>query len=182
MKTFVEQVDQLAPVDLARVEKLLPEELRRDVADSGNFAWLPLQHNLVLTRAVAESLGPKRTHEFFVELMLSTYRTPLLKSLVDAVLRLQGNDLGTMLQWVSKGFELMFKDVGHWRVVEREASTASLEVLGLPAIAFSDRIWLESVCSSVSSLFSLAEVTGLASLRDLDPERAGCVIRLRWEG
>jgi len=181
MKTFVEHIGLLPAADRDRIEKLVPEAMWKDVAETGNFAWLPLEHNLVITRAIAESLGPKRTHEFFVELMLSTYRTPLLKSLVDAVLRRRGNDLAMMLQWVSKGFEVIFKDVGRWRVVEREESSACLEVNGLPASVTSDRVWLDTVCSSLSSLFSLAGVTGLAQIRELDLERGKAVIRLRWE-
>jgi hypothetical protein len=181
MKTFVEHIDLLAAVDRTRIDGIVPDAMWKDVSDAGNFAWLPLDHNLVITRALADALGPKRTHEFFVELMLSTYRTPLLKSLVDAVLRLRGNNLTTMLQWVSKGFELMFKDAGHWRVIEREETSACLEVNGLPAAVTADRVWLDSVCSSMSSLFSLAQVTGLAAIRDLDQPHGRAVIRLRWE-
>jgi hypothetical protein len=181
MKTFVEHIDLLSAADRERLGSNVPDAIWTDVEEAGNFAWLPIEHNLVITRALAEALGPRRTHDFFVELMLSTYRTPLLKSLVDAVLRLRGNDLGVMLQWVSKGFDLMFKNVGTWRVIEREPTSACLEVSGLPAVVVNDRVWLDTVCSSMSSLFSLARVTGLAAIRDVDPSRGKAVIRLRWE-
>ena len=180
MKTFVEQIALLAAADRARIEQAVPEAVWAEIADVGQFAWLPLEHNLAVTRAIAETLGPRRTHEFFVELMLTTYRTPLLQSLVDAVLRLRGNDVGMMLQWVAKGFDLMFKDVGRFRVVERTDATASLEVTGLPEAAATDRLWLETVCSSLSSLFTLAKVPGLAALREVDAATGRVVFRLRW--
>jgi hypothetical protein len=181
MKTFVEYVERLPPADRERIQELVPATLWTDVADSGTFAWLPFDLNLSLTRAVAQALGTRRTHDFFVNLMLATFETPLLKSLVDAVLRLKGYDPTMMLPWVSKGFELMFKEAGTWRVVEDEQGAGTLEVRGLPSVALSDRIWLDSVASSLSALFTVAKVQGVTTIRGPDGERGSVAFRMRWE-
>ncbi len=181
MKTFVEHVERLPESDRTRIAQAVPDAFFQGISEAGAVAWLPFEHNLALTRAVADALGPRRTQEFFHALMLASFETPLLRGLVDAVLRLKGNDLGVILQWVSKGFELMFKHAGAWRVVERESGSASLEVVGLPVEAARDRIWLDSVSSSLSSLFSIAEVRGVTTVRDVDIERGKAVFRLRWE-
>lgn len=181
MKTFVDHVERLPAADRTRISELVPETLFQEIADSGMFGWLPFEQNLILTRAVAEALGPRRTHDFFVALMRATFETPLLKSLVDAVLRLQGRDPTVILQWVSKGFDLMFKDAGTWRVVECEEGSASMEVRGLPPTALHDRVWLESVSSSLTALFSLSDVRGVTTIRSVEPQAGRVVFRLRWE-
>jgi hypothetical protein len=181
MKTMVEHVERLPSPDRARIGELVPETLWQDVADTGNFAWLAFDLNLGLTRAIAQALGAHRTHDFFVELMLATFKSPLLKSLVDAVLRLKGNDPTVMLPWVSKGFDLMFKDAGTWHVLEGEPGVGYLEVRGLPMAVHSDRIWLDSVASSLSALFTVASVRGVTTIRDVDAERGRATFRLRWE-
>lgn len=38
-----------------------------------------------MTRAVAAVLGPRRTHDFFCELGLQAYETPLMRGLVRSV-------------------------------------------------------------------------------------------------
>jgi len=181
MKGLVEQVKRLPASDRARIEGVIPEAVFREIEETSTFAWLPFEVNLRVTRAVAESLGPRRAHEFFLDLMKASFEGPLLKSLVDAVLRLRGNDPTVMLQWVSKGFELMFKDAGTWSVVDRGEGAASLEVTGLPQEARSDRIWLESVSSSLTALFGLADVRGVTTIREIDEARSAVVFRLRWE-
>lgn len=181
MKTFVEHVERLPEADRRRIAQAVPDAFFQEIAAAGTFAWLPFEHNLVLTRAVANALGPRRTHEFFLALMLASLQTPLLRGLVEAVLRLKGNDLAVILQWVSKGFELMFKDAGAWHVGERESGAASLEVVGLPAGAVRDRVWLDSVASSLSSLFDVADVRGVTTVRDVDLDHGKAAFRLRWE-
>ncbi len=180
MKTFAEHVERLPELDRRHVSAEVPTAFFREIAESGTFAWLPFEYNLVLTRAVAAALGTRRTHEFFVSLMRASFETPLLKGLVEAVLRLKGNDPSVMLQWVSRGFELMFKDAGAWSVVERKVGAASMEVSGLPAAAVRDRVWLESVASALSALYLLAHVRGVTVIRDVDVERGRAEFRLRW--
>jgi hypothetical protein len=181
MKTFVAHLEQLPEMDRKRIAAAVPDSFFHEIDESGMFAWLPFDRNLVLTRAVAGELGPRRTHDFFLSLMLASFQTPLLRGLVEAVLRLKGNDPTVMLQWVSKGFELMFKDAGTWRVVDRESRAAALEVLGLPADAVRDRVWLDSVASSLGALFTFADARGVVVVRDVEPERGRVVFRMRWE-
>lgn len=180
MRTFAGAVDRLPEQEKRRVKDAVAEAVWNDIGTAGAFAWLPVETNVILTRAVTEQLGPKRAHEFFYTLMLSTFKTPLLRTLVDAVVRTLGADPGSGLVWVSKGFDIMYKNSGSWHVTERTEGAATLEVRGLPAFCVNDRIWLQSVASSLCALFTVARLEGVTTIRDVDAAAERVAFRLRW--
>lgn len=179
MKTFLEAVDRLPPAD-AQAIRDLERKWVSDVEKAGIISWLPLEANLALTRAVAHVLGPKRTHGFFEQLSFDSFQSPLLKGLVRSVVAMVGHDPGRYMEWMQKGFSLMFRDAGTWRVVEREPTLATLEVRGLPDACFEDDIWLDSVASSMNALFRLAKCDGSVNVRVRDRRRGHAVMRAVW--
>jgi hypothetical protein len=181
MQTFVAHLDRLPEADRSAIRALVADETWRDIEQAGTFSWLPIDINLVCTRAVAQCLGPKRTDEFFRTLLLATFKTPLLQKLVDAVVRMLGSDPSVSLAWVSKGFQIMYKDSGSWRVTEQEPGNALLAVEGLPHQAITDRVWHESVASALGALFVIARVTGVTTIWKVDAPSGTVVFRLRWE-
>jgi hypothetical protein len=181
MKTFVGHIGALPSVDAAAIRGAVAASVWSDIERSNLATWLPFEMNIQATRAVSARLGPRRTHEFFRSLTASNFETPLLSGLVKAVLRMLGSDPGTMLPWVPKGFAVMFRDCGEWVARADEDWAASLFVSSLPKVTVEDRIWLESVASSLSALFTLAGVSGSANVRDIDALRGTAVFRLRWD-
>ena len=181
MQTFAAHVDHLPAADRDGIRALVHEDTWREIEQAGTFSWLAFDTNLICTRAVAQHLGPKRTDEFFRTLLLATFKTPLLQKLVDAVVRLIGSDPSVSLAWVSKGFEIMYKDSGSWHVKEQQPGNALLVVEGLPPRAASDRVWHESVASALGALFVIARVTGVTTIWEVDVPSGMVVFRLRWE-
>ena len=57
---------------------------------------------------------------------------------------------------------------------------ATVVVAGLPLEFARDRIWLQSVSSSLYAGFVLARTDGAITLRDIDPAAGRAVFRLRW--
>ena len=175
MKTYAAEIDAL------------PEPLRTmtevwlAIASCPAFGWLPFDYDVELTRAVSVALGPRRSHEFHRQTLLRAFKSPLLKGLVDSVVRVFGLDVGTFLNWVSKGFDLMFQGAGRWKVVERSSVAATLRVTGLPRTAVEDVTWLESLGSALTALFVLAGVDGASTVRDVDIEKGAASFRLRWQ-
>jgi hypothetical protein len=179
MKTFLEAVDRLPPADADAIRQRQAEWVNA-VEKAGIISWLPLEANLALTRAVAHVLGPKRTHEFFERLGFESFQTPLLRGLVRSVVAMVGHDPGRYMEWMQKGFGLIFRDSGTWRVIEREPTMATLEVRGLPDACFEDDIWLDSVASSLNALFRLAKCDGSVNVRVRDRKRGHAVMRAVW--
>jgi hypothetical protein len=180
MQTFAREIERLPPRDRDAIRKTVPEETWASIESAGLLGWLPLSVNLSITRAVSSALGRERAHVFFRQLLLGAAHTPLLRGLVQSVLRVAVRDPGLYLPWISKGFELMFRDSGRWTVLERDLGSASIEVKGLPAACFADRLWVESVASSLCALLDLAQLTGDVALSEVDERTGRVVFRGTW--
>jgi hypothetical protein len=181
MQTFLAHVDRLRPLQRDEIYALVGNDAIGSIRSAGPLGWLPVQINLKLTRAVAETLGSRDAHEFFCGLMLKTFDSVLLRGLVQAVLRIAGRDLNAYLGWVSKSFGMMFRQCGDWTVRDQDTGAATIQVVGLPVELVEDRIWLTSVASSLSALFRLAELEGAAILREVVPPEGRASYRLRWQ-
>lgn len=181
MQTFAEHVDRLPASDRDAIRATVPEGTWDTIDSAGLLGWLPLTTNLECTRAVANRLGTERTHRFFRTLLLDTSNTPLLRGLVQSVLRVAVRDPGLYLPWISKGFEVMFRDSGRWNFTERGPGGAVLEVRGLPPECFTDALWPESVASALCALLDLTELEGDVVVRSIEPEAALLTFRGRWK-
>lgn len=181
MQTFFDMVERLPAEDARAIRSTIGETVWSDVRAAGGLSWLPIQTNLLATHAVATNLDSRRTHEFFRGFMLSSFETPLLSSFINAVTRVAGPNPARYLEWVSKGFNILFKNCGTWRVVERDdAGTATIEVVGLPLAYATDRTWLMTVSSALHALFTVAKCEGAVTIRDSDEDTGRVAFRLRW--
>lgn len=178
MKTFVAHIGRLPGEDRQRIRAHIPDNIWREIETSSALAWLPFETNFVCTHAVASSIGPDRTHDFFKTLIISTSRTPILQSLVISVVSKFERDRTGALYWIAKGFELLFKDSGAWRVLHKTASGGELQVQGLPFLVANDEIWIQSVSSALSALFVIAGVKGKSEVIQIDPATGRVVFRL----
>jgi hypothetical protein len=182
MQTFADHVDRLPAADRDAIRAAVPEGTWDAIDSAGLLGWLPFTTNLECTRAVANRLGTERAHQFFRSLLLDTSNTPLLRGLVQSVLRVAVRDPGLYLPWIAKGFELMFRDSGRWNFTERGPGTAVLEVRSLPPECFLDSIWPESVASSLCALLDLTQLEGKVVVRSIEPEAGVLTFRGRWKG
>lgn len=181
MQTFASHVDALPRADRDVIRASVLAETWQAIESASLLGWLPMTTNLECTRAVAQRLGPEGTHRFFRTLLLDTFNTPLLRGLVQSVLRVAVQDPGLYLPWISKGFELMFRDVGRWTVAERGPGSAILEVRGLPAECQDDPVWLTSVASALCALLDLTELDGNITVRSADNDAGAVTFRARWK-
>src|ERR1041384_5238137 len=104
MQTFAKHIERLPDEDRAAIRAAVPEDTWVAIDSAGLLAWLPLEMNLAVTRAVSVRLGPDRAQQFFRELVLAAIDTPLLRGFVQAVLRVAVPDAGQYLPWLARGF------------------------------------------------------------------------------
>jgi hypothetical protein len=180
MQTFVAHIARLPPADRSAVLAVVPAEIWTAIEKAGLLGWLPFEMNRVCTRAVGERLGPERTNDFFRQLLLGTADGPLLRGLVQSVLRVTVRDPGLYLPWLPKGWAVMFRDAGHMSVGERDAGSALVSIDGLPAECVSDEIWIQSVASSLAALGELAGVESSVRVKSVDAASRSVNFALRW--
>jgi len=112
--------------------------------------------------------------------LLGSMEGSLLRGLVNGVLRVAVPDPGLYLPWVTKGFELLFRNVAVMRVVDRSPGSALTEMRELPRECTSDDVWLTSAASSFSALLELVNLEGSVVLEDMDANAGVARLRSRW--
>ena len=128
------------------------------------------------TRAVADVLGPRRTHDFFVALQYASFDTQLF-SWVRKLTPTMHERPDRALGWIAKGYGLMFRHAGTWEIVEVGDGAATLEMVDVPDLMTKDVAWLASVGSSLHAIFRVAGVDGAVTLA---AERARPRYKFRW--
>jgi hypothetical protein len=180
MHTFLEHVRRLPGEDQSAILEGIPEGVHDAVRQAGILGWVPFDMNLACTRVVAKRLGEERTHLFFRRLLLDTSETPLLRGLVQSVLRVAVRDPGLYLPWISRGFELMFRDCGRFVVLDRESGVARMEARGLPPGSLVDDVWPKSVASACCALLDIVHLEGECVLETVDVEAGTATFRSTW--
>jgi hypothetical protein len=181
MKSLLEAIGKLAPEESERVRALLPEPLAREVADATSVDWLPLEANLVVTRAVHDGVGPARFYRFFRDQLVEAFSGPLLRVVVEAALRVFRVDATSFSSWVGRGWGLVFRDCGAWTVERAGPGAARLRIEALPAACVEDEVWLRSVGHSLDAFWVLARTQGEVAYAGRDVARRVATYELRWK-
>jgi hypothetical protein len=180
MAQFLAHVDKLPSADRDAVLAAIGAERAAKLRGSASFfTWLPVEDNLVATRAVASALGARRTHEFFASLQEASLALPVFSWVVSVAALARGNPV-RVLRWVAKGYGLMFRDAGQWEVVDAQATSATLRLVGTPAEMLRDGTWLASVSSSLHAIFAVASVEGAVTPAGIDVAEGAASFRFRW--
>ena len=181
MQTFLEHVRALDPATSAAVLADIGAEGVATIDESRSFlAWVPVEVNLEATRAVAKRLGPRQTHDFFVRLQSATLETPLFDWVQRNAETLLGPDPTRRLKWIAKGYSIMFHAAGTWEVKQVGRNVATLEMVGVPAPMLRDRVWLDSVASSLHAVFPGGPTDTAVNLVGVSPTTGRALYRVRW--
>lgn len=166
----------------ARPLALLPAGALEAISRATGLDWLPLSLNLQVTQAIYDGLGGAEADRFFRAHMLASFEGPILQALVATAVRMFGLDPASFARWVPRAWNMIFREVGEWKVPEPAAgATAVVLTLGrLPAECADHHVWLRSVSRSMAALLDLAKVSGAVELLPR-PKGAGEVqYSLRW--
>ncbi len=180
MKNLLASIERLPAEDRDRVLMIVPEPIRTAVADATGVDWLPLEANLVVTRAVHGALGDARFERFFRDQLAEAFSGPLLRVIVDAALRVFRVDATSFTSWVGRGWGLIFRDCGEWTVEGAGPGMARLRIEALPAPCVHDEVWLRSVSHSLDAFWVLARTEGACTCVGRDVARGVATYELRW--
>jgi hypothetical protein len=166
----------------ARPLALLPAETLSIVGKASGIDWLPVGLNLQVTQATYDGLGSAEADRFFRAQTVASFEGPILQTMVATAVRMFGLDPISFARWVPRAWHMIFRETGAWRVPDAppDASSLVLTLTGLPAECADHQIWHRSVSRSISALFDLARVPGMA---DVLPRAKGdreVRFSLRW--
>lgn len=181
MKNLLGAIERLEAEESARVRAGIPDALVASVADATSVDWLPLETNLVVTRALHAGLGDARFYRFFRDQLVEAFSGPLLRVIVDAALRVFRVDATSFTSWVGRGWGLVFRDCGAWTVERAGPGMARLRIEGLPGACVADEVWLRSVAHSLDAFWVIARTQGEFAYSGRDVARASATYELRWK-
>lgn len=181
MKGLLGAIERLEPREAECVRALIPEPLMRSVADATGVDWLPLETNLVVTRALHGGLDGARFHEFMRDQLLASFSGPLLRVVVEAALRVFRVDATSFAGWVGRGWSLVFRSCGAWTVEGAGPGVARLRFDSLPTACLEDEVWLRSIAHSLDAFWVLARTKGQSVYKGRDVARGLARYELRWQ-
>jgi hypothetical protein len=180
MKGLLASIERLPAEESSRVRALVPGALTAAVADATSIDWLPLDMNLAVTRAIHGGLGDARFYGFFRDQLVEAFSGPLLSVVLDAALRVFRADAASFAAWVGRGWPLIFRECGAWKVECAGEGMARLRIEALPAACAEDEIWLRSVAHSIDAFWVLARTDGSCTYSGRDLAGAAATYELSW--
>ncbi len=182
MKSFLELIDRQDAETRQRLRAAMLAAALTAIETSTTVGWLPAQVNLEVTEAVARTLGAQAADRFFRDLLLAGFEGPVLGALVKSVIALSGHNPTVGFNWVPKGFNVIFRDCGHWSTPESGAARSVVEGAGVPAFLAQSRLWLESVASSLAAVFDVMRVPrGTVVVDRAEPQQGLVRYLARWQ-
>lgn len=175
----------LAAADRSRVRDgvraALPQGLAEAIEAANGFDWLPAANDVALVRAIHGALGDVEHDAFSRRVIREAFEGPLLGALVASGLRLFSGALVPAAHWIPRGWALVFRDCGEWKVELMAPGAVDLDLRELPPVCVQDSVWPRSVASSLSALLDLARVAGTVRLTALDAAAGAASYQIRWE-
>jgi hypothetical protein len=140
-----------------------------------------MEVNLSVTDATSLELGAQGAREFFRAMVSAEYQTDTFRSFLASIARLLGLTPKNYVKMAPRGWELVFKNCGVFRALDREQQQAWLEYTDIPAACLQNDLWIESVRSSFYSAFDLTGVPGEVRWEELDFKRRRAVFQFVWQ-
>jgi hypothetical protein len=180
MKSRLEAIRALPAGDAERVLAGIPPELQQRVAGASSIEWLDMQIDLDVTRAIYLGLGQARFERFFRDAQAEAFSGPLLRVVLEAVLRVFRWDVAAFAGWVGKGWGLVFRNCGRWRTERVAPAEILLRLEALPPECARDDVWLRSVSCSLGAFFVMAGASGEVTLETIDAAAGTASYRATW--
>ncbi len=176
--------------NLAAVERLGPEasgEIRDGVEprvleaieQANKSAWLPLEHDVELSRNVQRVIGPQRRVDWARASMLLALRTSLLEPLWKAAFRVFGVSPGALFRAVPPGWKAVYRNVGGAEH-QSKPSAAVLVFSGVPDVLLDNEDYLRGMCGTFSALLDIAEASGTVEILNIDSRARLVEYEARW--
>lgn len=169
--------------ELGRLDALEAEDpaLLREVAAASRLAWLPVALNVRTVEALAARLGDEPGIALLADCVYRQFETPLWKGFIGGALRLLGSEPGSLGRFLPDAFGLVFRHCGRFSVELDGARQLTLRVEELPAALAAHRLWLRSLATGMTPLFTLCGCDGNSRLVVVDEAARRASYRLRWK-
>lgn len=158
----------LDPMSLTRIET------------ASRLAWLPIDLDVELTRAVFSVAGMGRAQEIFRHGMIASLDAPLLRPIRVAAGALFAGSIRDVLGWTPRVWSTIYRDCGAVALVERGPGSVDLNISGLPRSILAYPNYLLGTAATVEAVFDAFGVQGRIDLIGPNLNESSAILRARW--
>ena len=190
LRALLSACDEFGP-PAAEIRERLGDVHQTRIECAGPLAWLPIETDLALQRALDAVLGVERTREFLLANLREFLAASLVQNLVTTAVGLFGLDPGSFARLLPPAWGLLYRETGRWSVVRRELSPLGLDrdwreielrLSELPSACVGEHAWLTAVATVHHALLILCGREGAVELSERRLEApAQVVFRLAWK-
>lgn len=131
-KTVIGGIKRRSEAEQALLFEHLGVALRSEVREYGMLEWMPAERFAQLVSAIVDALGVEGAKSFWRANLLLSLERRLLSPLRLGAIAIHGNSPRSLLKMTPQAWELVCKDCGRCRVVDRASGGVSLEFEGVP--------------------------------------------------
>lgn len=162
----------------ARIRGRIAESTLLAVSDSSSVAWLPVEHDIEISRAVLEVVGVAGLRSWSLDAMARSAAGPLIRPLVDGASKLFGVTPHALYRILPRGYGLIYRDCGE-NVYEQTGETSGVVTqTGVPALLF-EHSYLEGTAGAFQAFPHIFRWDGTAELT-LFPSKQMAVFEVAW--
>lgn len=191
LRALLSACDEFGP-PAAEIRERLGDVHQTRIECAGPLAWLPIETDLALQRALDAVLGVERTREFLLANLREFMAASLMQNLVATAVGLFGLDPGSFARLLPPAWGLLYRETGRWSVVRRDVSPLATErsdwrevelrLSDLPSACAGEHAWLTAVATVHHALLILCGREGEVELCEHDLETPSEVVfRLAWK-
>ncbi|HWB78697.1 MAG TPA: hypothetical protein VG755_27215 [Nannocystaceae bacterium] len=171
-------LDRLAKGATIRAE--LPVESIRAIEDGFRFAWLPIEHHMVLIEAVRKHLGDRAAYDFWRRVTLENFGGKAFQIPLSAIRRLFGLSPAAMCAQSARYWPQYARELGTMKLGAKGPGYATLELEGFPKDLLASGTWVIGMAGGLAAYFDVCKVDGVCEPLVLDADRGRVDFKLRW--
>ena len=165
---------------ITRFRERVPAPMREEIDSSSRVGWLPMDFHVELANATHDVFGVMRAHAFYRRAASEWLNGPLLGPVVRTGLRMLDVTPGTIVRWVSRGWDVSFKDCGTLVGESRSPTHGRLTYTGLPAVCTTSNPWMESAQGSAYGVLDVIGYDGVVRLDTSGRREGRMFVDMEW--
>jgi hypothetical protein len=175
----LDALEALGPIAASKVRDALPPGFLEEIEATSRLAWVPLEHDIVLTETVGRVLGRDKMRAWSRDGIVRAIEGPLLAPLVRSVLFLFGATPHSVLRRLPQAWSMCNRNCGDAAYTQVAERRGLVRLSDLPAVYLEHALYREGLAGAIEGGIIVGGESGEV-LPELDPATNDLLLRCSW--